>query len=318
MTARPTLVCVVPNPSIDRTAEVDRLEPGRIHRPTEVVAVPGGKGLNVARAAWNLGQPVQAILLLAGHAGRWIADELDRLGIPHREAWTDGETRTCLSVLDRSTGELTEVYEPGRTVSADAWAAFVGEVATAVAGAGAGGLVALSGSLPPGAPSGGAAAIVSAIDAAGGRALVDTSGPALATAIDARPFVVKVNAAEAGMLLERTIETAEDAVDAAKAIVARGAQRAIVTRSAEGVVGVDDQRTWVVDAPPGAGPQTVGAGDAFLGGLAAGLIGGEPFEECLRSAVAVAVAATRIAGPGNVDIGVIDVLRRNTVLRRLE
>jgi len=75
MTASGSLLCIVPNPSIDKTATVDRLVQGSIHRPTEVIAVPGGKGLNVARAARSLGIPADAVVLLAGHAGRWIDDE---------------------------------------------------------------------------------------------------------------------------------------------------------------------------------------------------------------------------------------------------
>src|SRR4051812_37830915 len=123
--AAPALLCVVPNPSIDKTAEVDRLEPGEIHRPRDAVTVAGGKGLNVARAAASLGIPVEAVVLLAGHAGRWIAAELDALGIRHSDTWAAGETRTCLSVLDRSTGSLTEFYESGGAVSAAIWSTFV-------------------------------------------------------------------------------------------------------------------------------------------------------------------------------------------------
>src|SRR5438874_635108 len=39
MTGGPRLLCIVPNPSIDKTAEVDRLEAGTIHRPGRVVSV---------------------------------------------------------------------------------------------------------------------------------------------------------------------------------------------------------------------------------------------------------------------------------------
>ncbi len=50
------ILCVASNPSIDKLFEVDRLQPGRIHRPTGFVQVAGGKGLNVARAAASLGR----------------------------------------------------------------------------------------------------------------------------------------------------------------------------------------------------------------------------------------------------------------------
>ena len=73
------LVFVAANPSIDRLHEVDAIEAGAIHRPDRVVAVPGGKGLNAARAAAALGGSVVAIALLGGHAGAWIEERLAEL-----------------------------------------------------------------------------------------------------------------------------------------------------------------------------------------------------------------------------------------------
>ncbi len=85
---RAVIVCVAANPSVDKLFQVERVVPGGIHRPSGYVQVAGGKGLNAARAAATLGADVQAIALLAGHAGRWIAEQLrtrrhprgDRLG----------------------------------------------------------------------------------------------------------------------------------------------------------------------------------------------------------------------------------------------
>ena len=80
------LVTVTPNPSIDRLYELERLVRGEVNRPTTETLVAGGKGLNVARAATALGAEVRAVGLLAGHAGRWLADALAAEGIVGR--WT--------------------------------------------------------------------------------------------------------------------------------------------------------------------------------------------------------------------------------------
>ena len=68
-----------------------------------------------------------------------------------------------------------------------------------------GSLIALSGSLPKGAPVSYYSTLVREIAAAGGRALVDTSGPALAAGLQARPFAVKPNRVEAENLLGRSV-----------------------------------------------------------------------------------------------------------------
>ena len=119
------IACIAPSPSIDRLFEVDRLRPGEIHRPTRFVRVAGGKGLNAARAAAALGADVRAVALLGGPSGRWIADELDRIGLPLVASACAGETRSCLSVADREAGSLTEFYEENADVSPEEWEAFV-------------------------------------------------------------------------------------------------------------------------------------------------------------------------------------------------
>ena len=126
MTASPAprLLFVAANPSIDRLYEVDRLAFGGIHRPLAEVAVPGGKGLNAARAAATLGGSVTVVGIVGGRAGEWIVDGLATLGIEARMARGAGETRTCVSILDRADGQLTEVYPRGPEVEAATWAAF--------------------------------------------------------------------------------------------------------------------------------------------------------------------------------------------------
>ena len=270
----PMLICIVPNPSIDKTATVDRLEPGTIHRPDSVVAVPGGKGLNVARAAVTLGVPARAVLLLGGDAGRWMTAELDRRGIACDVTWVDGETRTCLSVLDRATGVLTEFYEPGPAISTDAWRRFVTMVADVVGAAPRGSVAAISGSFPRGAPEDAADGLLRAIEGHGTPLLVDTSGPHLTALLAARPALVKINAAEAGRVLGVPVTGEDEVVAAARTLVERGAERAVVTRGPDGAVAADATRAWIVDPLAGGGPYTVGSGDAFLAGIAAGLLVG--------------------------------------------
>ena len=107
--ARPRLVFVAANTSIDRLYEVDRLTDGSIHRPTVVVARPGGKGLNAARAAAVLGARITAAGIVGGRSGEWIVERLSEIGVDARMVRSAGETRTCVSILDRSTGSLTEL-----------------------------------------------------------------------------------------------------------------------------------------------------------------------------------------------------------------
>ena len=300
---------MVPNPSIDKTAEVDGLRIGDINRPVRMVAVPGGKGLNVARAAQQLGVPVECVAILSGHAGRWIDDELDRRGLRRAVAWGEGETRTCVSVLDRSTGEMTELYENAAPVDRSSWDAFGNRAVATAREAPNGSVVVVSGSFPPGVGAEDASHLVRRLVELGRRVVIDTSGSHLPAAIESHPFMVKINAAEAASMLGVPVSTEEEVVGAAQRLAARGAQSVIITRGKDGAIGWDGTAGWRVDAAGGAGPYTVGSGDAFTAGVAWALLAGGSMVEWLAAGAAAATANTQVLGQGNIDAAALEGMR---------
>src|SRR3954451_10948053 len=181
------LVCVAVNASIDKIAAVDRLVPGEIHRPELLSAVAGGKPINVARAASRLGLAVVVVPVVAGNMGSWLEASLASERISARPVRVPGETRTCLSILDRSTGALTELYEAGPALGADGWSAIEAAVASELETDAETTVVVLSGSLPPGAPVDGYARVVRLAAKAGARSAVDADGELLARAVQAGP-----------------------------------------------------------------------------------------------------------------------------------
>jgi 1-phosphofructokinase family hexose kinase len=286
------IACVAPSPSIDRLFEVERLRPGEIHRPSRLVRVAGGKGLNMARAAAALGAEVRVVALLGGHSGRWIADELERIGLPLVASWCEGETRTCLSVADAESGLLTEFYEANAAVSPDEWEAFVRVAQEAASSAD---WTNVSGSLPPGATAEGYEQLVSA----GTRVAADTT--ALGAA---RPALLKVNAAEATALTGLAVDSAGEAAEAAQALRVRiggDGHAAAVTLGRDGAVLVaPDGDAWH-GSLAATGRYPVGSGDAFLAGLVTALADGVSWPGPLATALGTAAASAEVPGPGLLD-----------------
>jgi fructose-1-phosphate kinase PfkB-like protein len=245
------------------------------------VQVAGGKGLNVARAAARLGGDVRAAALLGGHAGRWIADELAAEGVDLYAAWTEAETRSSLSVAGADEG-LTEFYEHGFPVTASEWAAFAALVAGLAAEAA---WMTLSGSLPPGAPGDGYVGLVP---------LTRTALDSRAAGVDARPAVVKLNEAEAGV-------GGDGAVAAARALHERSGGTAIVTRGREGAVLVTPDGTAMAGRLDADGAYPVGSGDAFLAGLVVALDAGAEWPGALRAALGAGAANAAIPGAGRLE-----------------
>lgn len=286
------IACIAPSPSIDRLFEVERLRPGEIHRPSRFVRVPGGKGLNVARAAAALGADVRAVALLGGASGRWIADELERMGLPLAASGCAGETRSCLSVSDREAGSLTEFYEESAAVSPEEWEAFVRSAESAAASAD---WVTISGSLPPGAPADGYERLAGSAN----KVAVDTAALG-----DARPELVKVNATEASALTGLPIGTIGEVMEAAQLLRRRiggDEHAAAVTAGVNGTVLVAPDGTAWRGSLTATGQYPVGSGDAFLAGLVTALTGGDDWPDALAAALGAAAANAEVPGAGLLD-----------------
>ena len=302
------------NPAVDKLLHVDKLDQGSIHRPYANVAVPGGKGLNVARVAKSLGADVQVVGIAAGTSGEWLGRQLDRLGIPATWVWTDGETRTCTSIADsEAEGRLTEFYEPGPHIPAEVWRRFSETVA---AQADQGEWLAVSGSLPPGAPDDGFGSLLSAHPR---YTAVDTSGNALRAASRVAVDLVKLNMAEASDLVGLSADTGPSVASLARALRAKVGQQAtvVVTAGEKGAVMLTAEGEMLHAGTPARGRYPVGSGDAFLAGMLTARQAGKPWQEALRLATAAAVANSEMPGAGLLDANRVRTLLPVVPLRDL-
>lgn len=290
----PGILTVTLNPAKDVVYVVDRYRLGEQHRSTAEVQVPGGKGNNVAKTIRTLGGSPVATGIVAGTVGDFIERGLAARGVRPAFTRADGESRTCFSVLDGTTGELTEIYPPrGASITPAHLAAFESSFVVLAATAA---WVVIAGSLPAGVPRDYPARLV---ELAGRANVVVDGGPAeLAAALPARPFGVKCNAAEAAGLLGAAVDDLSAAVRATAALAERGARLACITRGpAEVVLRLGDD--VVIGKPPLIeAVSAVGSGDALMGGLVLGLARGEPIETALRWGLAAGAANALQVGAG--------------------
>ena len=279
------IVTVTPNPSIDRTIQIDRLERGKMIRARAASSEAAGKGLNVSLALATQGVDTSAVLPLAADSAtvylRLLADAVPITAVPVK-----GATRVNLSLVEPD-GTVTKVNEPGPRLDADDIDAILAAT-SAVAGAG---WIVGCGSLPPGAPSDFYARLAG-LASPGRRVAVDTSGDALGPAVCAGAALIKPNSAELEELVGRPLATIGDAVTAARELIARGCHSVLVSLGPDGALFVDADRTAHAEASVNDVANTVGAGDALLAGFLAA--GGEA--DALEVAVAWSVAAIRSPG----------------------
>ncbi len=292
----PMLLCITPAPAIDRTAHVARIEHGAVLRPLELVALPGGKGVNAARAAVRLGGQVITTGIAGGHAGRWIVEALASEGLSPHWSTADAESRTTYVTVDVS-GDSVIVYERPGPASEEEFGAFLRLLEEDLLPRSARAIVA--GSIPAGIDARGHAAIVEVCRRAGCPLLVDASGDGLVAALGAGPDVVKIGRIEA---LEAGLVRGDvTAVEAATTLVDRGARLAVVTDGAREVAAADATHRWSASVPRINVVNAVGSGDSFNAAFSLALVAGASMETALTAGVAAGSANALALGAGMPD-----------------
>lgn len=298
------IVTFTPNPSLDRTACLPvRLARGGVQRLADLTSEPGGKGVNVARAAHLAGHDVLAVLPAPRHDP--ILAALTERGVPCRNVEVPHFVRTNLTLTEPD-GTTTKLNEPGSVLS-EGDATRLLDVLVEVAADAA--WVVLAGSLPPGAPPDWYAELVRALRPLHVKIAVDTSdGPLarLAEAFDdAAPDLLKPNSEELAQLTGTDADLLEAAaaagdpepsIAAARVLVDRGVATVLATLGGAGAVLVDTDGAWSA-LPPSIQPRsTVGAGDAAVAGYVMGDVDGLDAPGRLARAVAYGSGAAALAG----------------------
>jgi tagatose 6-phosphate kinase len=292
------IIAVTPNAALDVTYEVDELKPQHSHRVRAVRQRAGGKGVNVASVLALMGHEVVVTGFAGGTTGAQIRVDLDSRGLRHRLIECEGESRRTINVVSAVNGEATIFNEPGPEVSATRWQQLLDKLCELVDTT-AGAVVVLSGSPPRGLAKDAYAEMITLCRGRGARAIVDTSGAPLLSAISAGPDLAKPNTAE---VFEAV--AIPDPVLGAAELRRRGARDVVISAGRDGLMLLPAQgRGWRGRlAEPLRGNPT-GAGDAAVAALAAGVATGATAGAMVQAAVAWSAAAVLqpVAGDVNPD-----------------
>jgi ribokinase len=288
-------VVVVGSINVDQVVTVDRLPlPGETLIGSSMTLSPGGKGANQAVAAARRGAST-VMIGAVGDDGR--ADD----ALPYLRS--SGVDVSGVDTVPGPTGlaivsvggdsENTIVVVPGANGAVGASA--VGSHSSVLSDAA---VVVLQGEIP-------VDGIAAAVQHAGGRVVFN-----LAPVIDVPADVVKaadplvVNEHEGRLLLaawgasasesQATDEEARvDDESVVASLRAQGVTSVVMTRGAAGAIVSDASGTVLVASPRVAAVDSSGAGDAFVGALAAGLAAGSSLLEAAQDAVRVGASARR-------------------------
>ncbi len=267
-----------------------RPSPGETVTNAELSTGSGGKGANQAAAAARLGASV-AMLGCVGddEFGGPLVDALGEKGIDTSLIErAEGVATGAAFITVTPDGENAITVAPGANriltpEDVDAAADAIGEAAVVVAQM----------EIPP-------ETVLRAVEVAsesGTRALVN-----LAPTFDVPRELLErldpliVNEHEAAFLLDRKVEGVEAALSAAPELLSLGPKSAVITVGEAGAVFAQGDDTDHLPAPKVEVVDTTGAGDAFVGALAARLARETSLAEAVAYAVRAGAAAVTKAG----------------------
>jgi ribokinase len=287
MSQAPGRVFVVGSTNVDRTVQVARLpRPGETALGDALVVSPGGKGANAAAAAVRAGGTVVLVSAVGADAdGQGAIAELRAEGVSTEAVAVrdDAPTGAALIVTDADGANLIAVA-PGANARVDPE-----HVARSLGALTAADVVLVSAEIPD-------AAIAAAVSAGVRCGAVTVLDPA-----PARPSLLE--AARIGAILTPNesealeLTSCAEVEEAAARLAELSGRPAVVTLGAAGCLVADGGAvTRIPAAPVEVVVDTVGAGDAFAGGLAAALAAGAAFDEAVGAALQAAASSLGYAG----------------------
>jgi 1-phosphofructokinase family hexose kinase len=313
------IVTVTLNAAIDRTLLVPNFQLGQRHRATTGFTSPGGKGINVARAAKTMGAPVVCTGLAGGRTGTLLVEELTNEGILNDFVRIRGESRTSTAVLDPTSNVYTEINEWGPEIADDELDVLRQKLSYLGQGAD---YVVFAGSLPRGVDPGIYADLIRDANRRGLMTVLDSEGEPFRLGVEAEPFLVAPNLREAEALVGHEFVDGDDLSTGLDEIAELGARNVIITLDTGCYALFRQERAEGIRlrarAPQLEAVSTVGAGDTLLGSFVAARMSDRSYEDSIRSAVAASAASVLEPGPGRFDVREASRLSSLVTIDRLE
>lgn len=259
------IITVTLNPCIDKTLDLQSLISGGLNRVQSVRADAGGKGVNVAKVLANFGADVLAVGLAGEEGYEKFIQDLDDNGIPNLFFKIPGAIRTNYKLRNNSTGDITEVNEPGPQVTENALNQFLAELRNLMPKTS---ILILSGSMPPGTPADFYGKLIHLANEFSVTVITDADDKPLREAVKERPFAIKPNLFELKQLCGCHIDSDEEVLSCARKLLEQGIGLVMVSMGARGALYVTDKAAFRTTPPEIKCVSATSAGDSMVAAAA--------------------------------------------------
>lgn len=308
------ILCLGPTPALQRVMRFANFTAGAVNRAVETLDGVAGKAVNVAKVLQTLGENPVVIGFTGGQSGQRLEAELQRRQLQQQWVHVPAPTRQCITLVDQSTGMVTELVEESRPVPPEAYHRLFELVQNLLPTCRA---LVISGTLTPGAPPDFYARCIAVARQHGVLTVVDTQRAALQAALSAKPTVIKPNRHELEAFLNQPLPDDAAVVDAMHKLHSADAEVVLVSAGSAALLLLENNRLWTIRPPAITALNPIGSGDALTAALVARRLKGDDWPEACRWGVAAGAANALTWMPGELDMATVERLQAEVQISAL-
>jgi tagatose 6-phosphate kinase len=286
------------NAALDKTYWISSFEKGKVNRIDKQLIEAGGKGVNVAKVLSSLGDNPITTGFIGGFNGELLRRDLQKFNVNQDWITVEGETRTCLNIIDEHLNQETELLEQGLSIKEDDWQRFLIHMRKLTDKSD---LILISGSLPRGLHDEAYSELMNEVIESGKKVGIDTNGITLKKCIEHTiPTFIKPNISELEEYCGKPLTTIEETVEEAINLYERGIKYVMVSLGKDGAICVSKSGIYKADIPSVQTVNTVGSGDATFAGFGLILNQSDDAQLALKSGMAAGIANSLMETAGRV------------------
>ena len=291
------IYCTLLNPALDVIYSLKEFRSGQTVTDTPISIVPAGKGINVAKVIRVLGEEVCVTGLVCENDLKRTCAYLDQQSISHQFVTISGSTRINTTILEESSGFTSHINSSNPLFPPRIQHEFI-DLQKALCAEGD--LWCFSGSIPRGFSDDVYANMLKVCHKAGNETLLDTRGNALKLAVRTKPGMVKPNLSELEEFFGEQIRGVHHIALKGKRLIDMGIPYVFISLGADGMIAIHENDCLLCSAPQIRVFNTVGCGDALVGGLLVARKRNFSFPEMCRMAIACGTSNAMHNCPGTV------------------
>jgi len=292
------IFCTLLNPALDIIYSVDEFRSGATFTDVPARIYPAGKGLNVAKVVHVLGEDVCVVGLIGDHDHHRFTEYLIHRGIQHLFYSCPGSVRVNSTIIEQNAGFVSHIASTGVSLPLRIQDEFIQFIHNGLSG---GDLWCFSGSLPKGFDDDVYSKLIKECSSKGIETIFDSRGNAFRMGIRAKPMMIKPNLTELEEFFDEQIRGVRHIALKGKRLLDMGIRYVFISLGADGMIAIHENDCLLCSAPQIEVIDTVGCGDALVGGLIVARKRNFSFTEACRMAIACGVSNAMHDGPGEIN-----------------